>query len=121
MTREERYFSRDEADRLVPFLALLTSRAREELEFIWSRLGGASSDEEIHAAYGRMNAIRETWYREVRELGGRPVRLWEVVFPSGDGFDWSWRSGERAIGFVARGRIGTWFLRYPLPAPSSAL
>jgi hypothetical protein len=112
----ERVFTYETASAALEHVQRLTARCRETLEHLWRSIDPHAVDRDLLDAYVRMNRARDEWQSRVREIGAVPRRLWEVEFNTGDGYYFSWRSGEGSIRHARRARATRFPMRIPIPA-----
>jgi hypothetical protein len=110
----ERIFTFESASTALEHVQRLTARCRETLEHLWQSIDPAADERALLESYIRMNGARDEWQARIKELGAVPRRLWEVEFNTGDGYYFSWRSGEESIRHVRRGRITRHSIRIPI-------
>jgi len=108
-----RTFSLEEARQLLPTVKQLTAEAARRVDVLAAELEGLrESDPEHRRLSDELQAVVNTWAREVQSLDVEVKGLWLVDFDSGHGY-YCWRYPEESVshyhsyeeGFAGRVKI----------------
>jgi hypothetical protein len=97
----EKFFSEDEAYELINLLMAVTSKAKNKINGLNSKLECQKSNPQVaDELQTELNLQIQKWSDKVRRLGGFPLSLYKVNIPTAGGFfKWNFPSAE--IDFIA--------------------
>lgn len=94
---QNKRFSREEAEELVPLLMHISAKTKRELNVLNSQLSFLKTNsEKANLIQEKINDALQIWSDKVRRLGALPVSLCKVRIPSEDG-QYLWEYPEKKL------------------------
>lgn len=96
---QQRVFSLEEAQKLLPVIRKITKEAVEQFLFLEEKLKHFEKDQEKWKAVElQISDLLNKWSEKVMKLGCHPKGIWLVDFDNGEGY-YCWRYDEDRIEF----------------------
>jgi hypothetical protein len=88
---QTRYFTEDEAYRLLSFMLAITNKTKNEINALNSQMnffkGQPIKSDEVQF---KLNEVMQKWAEKVKRLGGIPLGLYKVQIPETTKQSWLW-------------------------------